>query len=230
MLLEVATAVANTATNDNRLMSILSQSDVVIKLTLFILLFFSVVSWAIIFFKFTQLKAARNKVARFTSQFWKSNSIESFAGRIKLGAGSGPAANIFRSGTTPLREGDERTRKLRVTHETKRATEQEIELLEYYIPFLATAATVSPFIGLFGTCWGILNAFFELSAAGSSSLQVVGPRIAEALFATAVGLAVAIPASIFYNLFVNKIRMLSREMEQFSNDLTHRIESEYFAA
>lgn len=228
MLLEVTTAVAGTAADNNRLMEILSQSDVIIKLTLFILLFFSVVSWAIIFFKFTQLKAARRAVARFTSQFWKSDTIETFVGRAKVGAG--PAANIFRCGTAPLRDGDARTRKLRVTHETKRATEQEIENLEYYTPFLATTASASPFIGLFGTCWGILNAFFELSAAGSSSLQVVGPRIAEALFATAVGLAVAIPALIFYNFFVNKIRLLSREMEQFSDDLTHRIESEYFAA
>lgn len=228
MLLEVTTAVAGAATDNNRLMEILSQSDIVIKLTLFILLFFSVVSWAIIFFKFTQLKTARRAVARFTSQFWKSESIETFAGRAKGGAG--PAANIFRCGTAPLRDGDAKTRKLRVTHETKRATEQEIENLEYYTPFLATTASASPFIGLFGTCWGILNAFFELSAAGSSSLQVVGPRIAEALFATAVGLAVAIPALVFYNFFVNKIRLLSREMEQFSDDLTHRIENEYFAA
>lgn len=228
MLLEVTTAVAGTAADNNRLMEILSQSDIIIKLTLFILLFFSVVSWAIIFFKFTQLKAARRAVARFTSQFWKSDTIETFVGRAKGGAG--PAANIFRCGTAPLRDGDAKTRKLRVTHETKRATEQEIENLEYYTPFLATTASASPFIGLFGTCWGILNAFFELSAAGSSSLQVVGPRIAEALFATAVGLAVAIPALIFYNFFVNKIRLLSREMEQFSDDLTHRIENEYFAA
>lgn len=228
MLLEVASAAVETAAHGNRLAAILVQSDVVIKLTLIFLLFFSVVSWAIIFFKLTQLKAARRGVARFTHQFWKSESIETFANRAK--GGMGPAANIFRSGTAPLRDGDSRTRKLRVTHETKRATEQEIENLEHYLPFLATTASASPFIGLFGTCWGILNAFFELSAAGSSSLQVVGPRIAEALFATAVGLAVAIPALIFYNFFINKIRLLAREMEQFSDDLTHRIENEYFAA
>ncbi len=228
MLLEVTAAATEVAVQQNRLMEILSQADIVIKFTLLILVFFSVVSWAIIFFKFSQLKAARHKVARFTGQFWKSNSIEQFAGRVKTG--TGPAANIFRNTVAPLRDGDDRTRKMRMEHEAKRATENEIEQLEHYIPFLATTASATPFIGLFGTCWGILNAFFEISAAGSSTLQVVGPRIAEALFATAIGLAVAIPALIFYNFFVNKIRLLSREMEQFSTDLTHRIDNEYFAA
>lgn len=232
MLLEATTAAAAAATTavsgeENRLLTIIADSDIVIKLTLFILVTFSVISWAIILFKYGQIKSARRRLQRFMQHFWHAKSIDAL---MKTRLIKGPAENIFRSGITPLSEGSGNNQQLRIEHETKRTTAQEIEQLEYYLPFLATTASASPFIGLFGTVWGILNAFFELSAAGSSSLQVVGPRIAEALFVTAVGLAVAIPALVFYNIYINRIRLLSRDMEQFSNDLNHRIALEFFAA
>ena len=109
-----------------------------------------------------------------------------------------------------------------------RAVEEEIERIERYLPFLATTGSTSPFIGLFGTVWGILAAFWQIGRAGSSSLAVVGPYIAEALIATALGLAAAIPAVIFYNFFVTRIRVFVREIQNFSEDLAQRIERDYF--
>jgi biopolymer transport protein TolQ len=227
MLLETTIPALTTAA-DNRLITIVGDADIVIKLTLFVLIFFSVVSWGIIFVKWVQLRSARGKTRRFLKHFWKAKTLDTLLDKGRLGRG--PALNIFRHGMAPLKDGDQRTKQMRAEHEARRSTSKEVEQLELFVPFLATTASVSPFIGLFGTVWGILNAFFELSAAGSSSLQVVGPRIAEALFVTAVGLVVAIPALIFYNLFTNKIRVLARDMEQFSEDLTHRIEIEQLAA
>lgn len=227
MLLQATAEAATAVTQENRLFTIIADSDPIIKITLLILIFFSVVSWGIIFLKWAQLKGAKSKVRSFLRQFWKASSIAAFARSGKHVRG--PAHNIFKNAVAPLNEVEDRNAELLVQRETARATSDEIEQLEYYVPFLATTASATPFIGLFGTVWGILNAFFEISQAGSSSITVVGPRIAEALFATAVGLAAAIPAVVFYNVFVNKIRLLAREIEQFSDDLTHRIATEYFA-
>lgn len=230
MLLETAAATTEvvTQTTNNRLGQIIADSDPIIKFTLLLLVFFSVASWAIIFLKTTQLRAAKVKVKNFIEKFSRSQSIDAF---LKQGGKyKGPALNILSSSLVPLRNDDKPGRQLRAHRETERAAREEIEALEEYVPFLATTASATPFIGLFGTCWGILNAFFELSAAGSSGIQVVGPRISEALFATAVGLAAAIPAVIFYNYFSNQIRQLTRSLEQFALDLNERIDNEYFAA
>ncbi|MBI4237854.1 MAG: MotA/TolQ/ExbB proton channel family protein [Deltaproteobacteria bacterium] len=230
MLLEATTtAVAAAAAGDgNRLATIIADSDPIIKATLLILVFFSVVSWAIILLKWAQLRTARGKIRRFLQQFWQAKTIDALLQRGKVA--SGPAASIFKSAIAPLREPGITELALRVQREAERATDDEVEHLEHYVPFLATTASVTPFIGLFGTVWGILNAFFEIKLAGSSGIEVIGPRIAEALFATAVGLAAAIPAVVFYNVFVNRIRHLSRQIEQFADDLTHRIAMEYLHA
>src|SRR4030095_5951201 len=121
--------------------------------------------------------------------------------------------------------------KLNLEHIKKnvvRATSDEVAKLEQMTPFLATTASASPFIGLFGTVWGILTAFWAIGRAGSTSLGTVGPYIAEALIATAVGLAAAIPAVIAYNYFVSKIKVLTKDIDDFGDDLVHRIEKEYF--
>ena len=107
-------------------------------------------------------------------------------------------------------------------------SEDEIAKIERYTPFLATTGSSAPYIGLFGTVWGILAAFWEIGKAGTSSLAVVGPYIAEALIATAMGLGAAIPAVIFYNFFVVRIRAFERDVDNFSEDLMDRISREYF--
>ncbi len=230
MLLQVAPVAAATESlsRGNLIGSILVDSDPIIKLTLFILACFSIGSWAIIFLKMGQLRLIRRKVNRFTAHLLRAKSLELFLPRGTKGHGPGP--NILRACVAPIKNGQTAHNKSLVSREAGRAVHEELEQLEAYLPFLATTASATPFIGLFGTCWGILNAFFEISAAGSSSLQVVGPRIAEALFTTAIGLAAAIPAVVFYNYFINRTQKLFKDIERLAEDVTDRIEREYFAA
>ena len=115
-----------------------------------------------------------------------------------------------------------------VTRAMKRATSVEITKLESYLTFLATTASAAPFIGLFGTVWGIMNAFMGLSVTHSSSIQAVAPGIAEALIATAVGLAAAIPALLAYNYFVQQIKVLAVEMDNFSHEFLNIAERHFF--
>lgn len=201
------------------------QADIVVKFALLLLLLFSVVSWAIIIMKHRQLKAARIRSHHFLTSFWHAVSLEVL---IAKGAyRKSPMFNIFKTGVASMREPGNAKNLAFVKRDVMRTTEEEIEQLEYYVPFLATTASAAPFIGLFGTVWGILNAFWKLGSGGSSSIAVIGPHIAEALIATAFGLAAAIPAVIFYNFFVNKIRLLTRDVTQFSEDLLHRIAKEH---
>lgn len=226
MLLQVADP--SLPDQEHHLFTLILQSDTMIKITLLLLLFFSVVSWAIIAMKWTQIKEARYKMHQFLNSFWGAKSLETLVTKSQFR--KSPALNIFKSGLTSLKEqGTGNNHFLHIQRQIQRTAEEEIEQLEYFVPFLATTASAAPFIGLFGTVWGILSAFWKIGTAGSSSLAVVGPHIAEALIATAVGLAAAIPAVIFYNFFVNKIRLLSREIGQFADDFSHRIQREYFA-
>ena len=202
------------------------QADPMVKIALILLFIFSIVSWAIIITKHRQLKKAKGRTHQFMHHFWQSKTLETLVSKGSFR--KSPAFNIFKTGIASLREPDNAKNLAFVKRDIARTTEEELEQLEYYVPFLATTASAAPFIGLFGTVWGILNAFWKLGRGGSSSIAVVGPHIAEALIATALGLAAAIPAVIFYNFFVNKIRLLSRDISQFSEDLSHRIEKEYF--
>lgn len=210
---------------------ILWGADPVVKLTLFILFAFSVASWAIIIFKQKELSKLRAGSARFFDSFWRVQSLEELL--AKYAGQENPLFNIFRQAATDFIRKPAEGRRAKdvsvdgVRRRIERATEDEIERIERYLPFLATTGSTTPFIGLFGTVWGILGAFWQIGRAGSSSLAVVGPFIAEALIATAVGLAAAIPAVIFYNYFVNKTRIFSREINSFSADLVHRIEKDY---
>ncbi|HSA58913.1 MAG TPA: MotA/TolQ/ExbB proton channel family protein [bacterium] len=217
---------------------ILWGSDPIVKLTLLILFAMSVGCWAIIIYKQKELKKLRAASARFFDSFWRVTSLEEL---LTKQIAESPLANIFREAVSELfqkthasrsgesrRAGDTSVEGLR--RRIERATEEEIERIERYLPFLATTGSSAPFIGLFGTVWGILAAFWQIGRAGSSSLAVVGPYIAEALIATAFGLAAAIPAVVFYNFFVNKTRTFSREINSFSEDLAHRIEKDYLRA
>ncbi|MBI2092242.1 MAG: MotA/TolQ/ExbB proton channel family protein [Deltaproteobacteria bacterium] len=202
------------------------QADIVVKFALLLLFIFSIISWAIIIMKHRQLKSFKKRTHQFLYSFWQSKNIETL---VSKGAfRKSPVFTIFKSGVTSLKDPENSKNIAFVRRDIARTAEEEIEQLEYYVPFLATTASAAPFIGLFGTVWGILNAFWKLGRGGSSSIAVIGPHIAEALIATAIGLAAAIPAVIFYNFFVNKIRLLTRDITQFSEDLSHRIEKEYF--
>lgn len=225
IILDTATTATATPDEGAHILSLIWQADFIVQITLLILFVFSVVSWAIIIMKQRQLKAAKTRVQQFLATFWQAKSLETLV--TKSSFPKSPTLNIFKTGVASLRENSNGKNITFIQKDIERTTSDEVEQLEYFVPFLATTASAAPFIGLFGTVWGILNAFFRIGSAGSSSLAVVGPHIAEALIATAAGLAAAIPAYIFYNYFVNRIRQISRELGQFSDDLSHRIQMEY---
>lgn len=190
------------------------QAGYVVKAVLLILLFFSVFSWAIIFYKHRYLSAAAKESESFLRSYMAGRDLKSLfnaARPLRLS----PLANVFKSVYTD--EGhahrDEIKRLLR------RYEALEAAKLESYLTFLATTGSTTPFIGLFGTVWGIMNSFRGIGTAGSASLAVVAPGIAEALIATATGLAAAIPAVVAYNYYLSRAKRLIIEMEDFSEEL-----------
>jgi biopolymer transport protein TolQ len=214
-------ATAQAASNSTHIFQVFWSSDPVVKLTLLILIGMSIVCWAIIVFKHKELKHVRIASIRFLEIFLKTKTVEEIA--RKQAHLESPLTHVFRSIVEEL------SRKIdihRIHRKIDRAVDEEVGKLEKYVPFLATTGSSAPFIGLFGTVWGILSAFWQIGRAGSTSLAVVGPFIAEALIATAFGLAAAIPAVIFYNHFVSRIRELSKEIQGFGDELVDRIERE----
>jgi biopolymer transport protein TolQ len=202
---------------------IIADADIVVQLILLLLVFFSVFSWAIIFFKAKTLKAAFKQSDRFLSAFRRSKSLGEVNEAAKKLRAS-PLATIFLAGNKELAyqsksTGDggwtgEKTNSL--NRALLKASNGEVARLEKMMFFLATTGSVSPFIGLFGTVWGIMISFVRIGALRSASLQVVAPGIAEALVATAVGLFAAVPAVIAYNYFLGRIKDVIADMEDFS--------------
>ncbi len=215
--------------------SIISKADPMVKLVLVILLIFSLISWAIIVFKFLALFRARMTSDSFVKFFWNASSFEEAnggLGRYK----SAPVAQVFRAGYAEMKkvkETDDEKMKGRlstvdiVARAMRRETTVQIAALEKLVPFLATVGSASPFIGLFGTVWGIMRAFQLIGKTGETSLQSVGPHISEALIATALGLFAAIPAVMFYNYFVNRIRAVGQSMDNFTNDFLNIVERHF---
>ena len=209
----------------------------VVKLVLLILVYFSLVSWAIIFYKVSVIQRAIKESDRFLNFFWTKKRFDLVGQGIKEFSHS-PIANLFREGyhemlqlkkknTDPAEPGDfslKMDTTEMVGRALRRATTQETQRLEKYLTFLATTGSTAPFIGLFGTVWGIMDAFHGIGTTGSASLAVVAPGISEALIATAIGLAAAIPAVMGYNHFLNKVNILIGEMDNFSQELLNIVE------
>lgn len=216
------------SSGDHSIISLVMHANTVVQLTLLLLVFFSVVSWAIIGSKHRQLKSAKSRSEKFYQLFWQAKSIDAIVSKGSFR--KSPAFNVFKTGVDTLRDNQNPQAATLIEKEIRRSMEDEVSQMEYGVPFLATTGSAAPFIGLFGTVWGILNAFWKIGRTGASSLAIVGPHIAEALIATAIGLAAAIPAVIFYNLYVNKIRLLSKDLHDFADDLVNRINREYFSA
>lgn len=213
------------------------QAGPVVKLVLAILVYFSLVSWAIIFYKFTVVQKAIKESERFLDFFWSKKRFDVVGQGIKDYSNS-PLATLFREGyhemlqlkkksVDPADSGDFSI-KMDTTEivgrALRRATTQETHRLEKYLTFLATTGSTAPFIGLFGTVWGIMDAFHGIGQTGSASLAVVAPGISEALIATAIGLAAAIPAVMGYNHFLNKVNVLIGEMDNFSQEFLNIVE------
>lgn len=195
-------------------LQLILQAGLVVKGVLLILLFFSVFSWAIIFYKHRYLKRAAKESESFLRAYRSGRDMKTLFAVAK-GLKLSPIANVFKS--VYLEEG--RVNREEVRRLLRRYEALEAARLESYLTFLATTGSTTPFIGLFGTVWGIMNAFRGIGTAGSASLAVVAPGIAEALITTAAGLAAAIPAVIAYNYYLSRARRQIIEMEDFSEEL-----------
>lgn len=212
-------------------------TGLVVKSVLILLILFSVVSWAIIMYKFFQIHKAFSESGRFMDFFWKTKRFDTIAAQADRFASS-PLVALFNEGYSELKQLMEAEAGkpehsgistdlggvANVSRALRRATNLEVNRLEKYTTFLATTGSTSPFIGLFGTVWGIMVAFEGIGRTGSASLAVVAPGIAEALIATAVGLVAAIPAVMAYNHFQHKIRVLIKEMDSFSTEFLNIVQ------
>ncbi|MBI5213808.1 MAG: protein TolQ [Nitrospirae bacterium] len=194
------------------------QAGYVVKAVIAILLFFSVVSWTIIFYKWRHFTKADKESYNFLRVYESTQNPKDLFSSSKKFTVS-PLSSLFRSvySEKTYTERDELKRMLR------RYSALESAKLERYLNFLATTGSTTPFIGLFGTVWGIMNSFSGIGAAGSASLAVVAPGIAEALIATAIGLAAAIPAVIAYNYYLSRTNRMIIEMEDFAEELVDYI-------
>jgi len=222
------------------IIDMVTGSGAVVQLVLLLLLAFSVASWAIIFTKRRQVRRAERESERFIDIFWDAKNLTAI-NTASLDLKASPVAQVFRSGyqelvriTRAKREstsGDDMSTDLggveNVERAMKRAASQEITKLEKSLTFLATTASAAPFVGLFGTVWGIMNAFRGLANVAQATLGHVAPGIAEALIATAMGLFAAIPAVVAYNHFAGDVNKLAIRfdsfMEEFSNILQRQI-------
>jgi len=212
-------------------LGILAVTGLVVKAVLVILSLFSVVSLGIIFFKFRQVYRANSQSQRFLDFFWKVKRFDAINDELDRFTDS-PLAMLFSEGFSELKKLREKGTEKEdpnvistdlggidnIARALRRATTSEITRLEKYLTFLATTGATAPFIGLFGTVWGIMTAFKGIGETGSASLAVVAPGIAEALVATAVGLIAAIPAVMGYNHFQHKIKVLIADMDSFSTE------------
>jgi biopolymer transport protein TolQ len=216
-------------------------SGLVVQAILYLLILFSVISWAIIAQKYRQIRRAKRESERFIEIFWERRNLSSIHDASRELSAS-PVGQVFRSGYEELvrvsrskkesSASDNLTTELggvdNVSRAMKRATSVEITKMEKNCSFLATTASSAPFVGLFGTVWGIMDAFRGLSVTHSSSIQAVAPGIAEALIATAVGLAAAIPALMAYNYFVQQIKFIAVEMDNFQHEFLNIAERHFF--
>lgn len=200
------------------------SSGLVVQMVLLFLLAASVFCWTIIITKWRFLKGAGAENSSFLTVFWHGKSIEEIFTKSDKYPRS-PVANVFKSGFKELKKLTGAENKSldvdavdNISRALARASTSEIATLERHISWLATTASAAPFVGLFGTVWGIMNSFQGIGATGSANLAVVAPGISEALIATAVGLAAAIPAVIAYNHFVGQIKKMAVDMDCFAQD------------
>jgi biopolymer transport protein TolQ len=200
-----------------------------------LLVLFSVISWAIILQKFFFLRRASRESERFLTAFWEAKRLDTMYQQSETFKRS-PLSQLFRSGYIELARlkksaGDEDMLGggiENVERALRRSQNAETTTLESLTSFLATVGSTAPFIGLFGTVWGIMKAFQDIGRMGSANLATVAPGISEALIATAAGLAAAIPAVIAYNFFLARIRVLQTEMETFSSDFLNIVKRHFF--
>ena len=212
-------AVGLASNTDFSIVQLFVRADVIIKSVIIILIASSIYSWAIIFEKIRLFKRINLSTEEFENKFWKSKSAESFYNNLPANVND-PMANVFKDSMHVLLKSK---RSPNLNEKMSRMLEinidKQMESIEKSYTFLASVGSTAPFIGLFGTVWGIMNSFQSIAISRNTSLAIVAPGIAEALFATALGLLAAIPAVVAYNKFNSDSKKYSQKLENFSKRL-----------
>jgi biopolymer transport protein TolQ len=222
------------------ILNLILNASPVVKGVLALLILMSAASWFVIGSKTIFLSNAASRSAKFQDAFWKTGRLDEIW-RISEASPPSPVSEVFRAGYTELAKLQKRRQEApeaaseellgdieSVQRALDRARTTAITEMESRVPLLGTTASAGPFIGLFGTVWGIMNSFRNIGAKGAANLATVAPGIAEALVATAIGLMAAIPAVMAYNFFSRRIRVLSAEMETFSSDFLNIVRRRFF--
>ena len=214
---DIASQAVGLGTNtDFSLLSLFLRADIIVKSVMIILIVCSVYSWAVIIEKFRLFKKINQSTEEFEKKFWNSKSAETFYNSLPANI-EDPMALIFKDAMQNLLKRRSKTDlHERITTMLETGIERQMSKIAKGYTFLATVGSTAPFIGLFGTVWGIMNSFQSIAISRNTSLAIVAPGIAEALFATALGLLAAIPAVIAYNKFNNDSAIYSQKLENFS--------------
>ena len=209
-------AVGLTSNTDFSILSLFLRADIIVNSVIVILIACSIYSWAIIFDKIKLFRKINKSAEEFEEKFWKSKSAETFYNSLPSNIND-PMAQVFKNSMQTVmksRSKSNLTERLMSVLDTN--IEKQMTIVDKNYTFLATVGSTAPFIGLFGTVWGIMNSFQSIAISRNTSLAIVAPGIAEALFATALGLLAAIPAVIAYNKFSNDSKKYSQKLENFS--------------
>ena len=209
-------AVGLASSADFSLISLFIRADIIVKSVIIILIVCSIYSWAIIIDKVKQFKKINISSEEFEEKFWRSKSAETFYNSLPLNV-EDPMASLFKESMQGLLKSKSKINLVeKMGGILEVGIEKQISKIEKGFTFLATVGSTAPFIGLFGTVWGIMNSFQSIAISRNTSLAIVAPGIAEALFATALGLLAAIPAVVAYNRFNNDSKKYSQKLESFS--------------
>lgn len=224
---EAADLGGSMAAHDLSMIGLFMQADLVVKAVMLVLIFASVWSWAIIFEKRRTLKVLNSRANKFEDSFWSGEPLDKLYQRVKKGK-QDPLIKTFSAGMEewqngvaggiPSTENMQASLKQRVERAMSVAINREMASLERGMTFLASIGSTATFIGLFGTVWGIMNSFSAIAGTQNTSLVVVAPGIAEALFATAIGLIAAIPAVLAYNIFTTGLARYADRLDAFTSD------------
>ncbi len=209
-------AVGLASSADFSLMNLFIRADIIVKSVIIMLIACSIYSWAIIIDKIKLFKKINISTEEFEEKFWRSKSAETFYNNLPSNVDD-PMASLFKESMQGLLKSKSKTNLIeKMGGILEIGIEKQMSKIEKGFTFLATVGSTAPFIGLFGTVWGIMNSFQSIAISRNTSLAIVAPGIAEALFATALGLLAAIPAVVAYNRFNNDSRKYSQKLESFS--------------
>jgi biopolymer transport protein TolQ len=215
---QVGAAASAIAAADFSFWTLFTRADFIVKSVIIILILASVYSWALIFEKYKVFKKINKSTEEFEQEFINSKSIKTLYEKTDLDT-EDPMTIVFKSGAKYLVENKSQSQNVlneKVKSVMDVTIDKEVEKYENKLTFLATVGSVAPFIGLFGTVWGIMNSFQSIAISRNTSLAIVAPGIAEALFATALGLLAAIPAVVAYNKFTSNSRKYTQKLENFT--------------